>query len=232
MIGLASDRGLEAMWQFIRDAGGWGMTSTLAAFATFAISLYEHIQDKPLSAYLLVAITVPLFWIGAFIAWNKKRREVEDEITRRPRPQIVITQCAGGHGYDGQLAFSIINPSVPAVNVRVNDVRIGDEMISFPPYPSVLAGIQQNLTGYIVGLTGRPATDIQALFERQSPEPGNVSATLQFAIHYTDVGGKNEWETSADFYYDYRKHLFVLLRQNIREVSVSNSNEERDPGNC
>lgn len=149
----------------------------------------------------------------------KTQERLKEEIEKRGHPEIVITQCMGGNDYNGQLAFSITNDSVPAINLRVDDISYGGKTINFPCYPSSLAGSQQNLIGSIVGFTGAFAIGIQRLFEEQRPESVDTSETLQFAIRYTDTEGKNEWATFARFRYDYREQLFVLLKQWIDKTT-------------
>jgi hypothetical protein len=65
--------------EFLQDAGGWGVGSVVAAFAFFALGLWEHSQDKSVSAFVFVCLSVPLFWVGAFLAWRKKYKELEKE---------------------------------------------------------------------------------------------------------------------------------------------------------
>jgi hypothetical protein len=70
---------------FLSDAGGWGLTSVLAAFLFFGIAIWEHTHDKPITAFTLLALSVPLFWIGAYVAWHKKAvalERVQDQVPR------------------------------------------------------------------------------------------------------------------------------------------------------
>jgi hypothetical protein len=63
--------------QFIADAGGWGVASVAACFVFYSWAIWEHTHDKPLSAFLLLAVTIPLFWIGSLVAWWKVRKELD-----------------------------------------------------------------------------------------------------------------------------------------------------------
>lgn len=67
---------MDSLLEFVRDSGGWGVASELTALAVFLIGLWEHFHDKTIAPFVLIAISVPLFWAGAFVAWNKKRRDV------------------------------------------------------------------------------------------------------------------------------------------------------------
>jgi len=53
------------------------VASSVAALISYGVAIWEHLHDKPLSAFVLLAITVPLFWIGAMVAWRRVRKEVE-----------------------------------------------------------------------------------------------------------------------------------------------------------
>jgi hypothetical protein len=66
--------------RFLQDAGGWGVASVLAAFLFFGISLWEHAHDKPVSAFVFVCLSVPLFWLGAGLAWLKEHRQLEPRL--------------------------------------------------------------------------------------------------------------------------------------------------------
>jgi hypothetical protein len=73
---------MDSLVEFLRDSGGWGVASEVAALFTYGIGLWEHSHDRPIPAFVLLTISVPLFWIGAYVAWSKKRR---DNVTLRTR---------------------------------------------------------------------------------------------------------------------------------------------------
>lgn len=89
---MVEGRLFTKMWEFVCDAGRWGMTSTLAALVAFVSSIYEHVQGKAIPAYVLIAISVPLFWFGAYMAWSKKRHELEEERAKDGRADLFPTQ--------------------------------------------------------------------------------------------------------------------------------------------
>jgi hypothetical protein len=68
---------MKKIGQFIDDAGGWGLTSTGAALLLYLLAIWKHAHDAPLPAFILLVITLPLFWIGAFVAWSRVRKELE-----------------------------------------------------------------------------------------------------------------------------------------------------------
>ncbi|MGH9511474.1 MAG: hypothetical protein ACRD2U_05000 [Terriglobales bacterium] len=74
--------------EFVVDAGGWGTASVLAAAVSFGISIWDHFHDKPVSSLVFVCLTVPLFWTGSYIAWIKKKQELENEKSLHDGPEI------------------------------------------------------------------------------------------------------------------------------------------------
>jgi hypothetical protein len=68
---------MDWLTKFVRDSGGWGLTSEIAAFVLFGFAVWEHTQDKPVTAFAMLAISVPLFWAGALVAWKKEFDAVE-----------------------------------------------------------------------------------------------------------------------------------------------------------
>lgn len=63
--------------EFIVDSGRWGVASEIVALVVFLVGLWEHVNDRPVPGFIFVGISVPLFWIGAYAAWEKKRGEAE-----------------------------------------------------------------------------------------------------------------------------------------------------------
>jgi hypothetical protein len=82
------------MWRKVKEftvgAGGWAVASELASLVFFLMSIVSASRYTAfLSAYVFLVISVPLFWIGAFIAWNKKATELDAEKSRNAKPEIV-----------------------------------------------------------------------------------------------------------------------------------------------
>jgi hypothetical protein len=92
------------MWrfiQFLKDSGGWGLTSTLATLFVYLIGLYEHFQGNTIAASILLALTVPLFWIGAYISWSKKDDEL-NELKKQLQEFPKIKQVPGSFKCDAR----------------------------------------------------------------------------------------------------------------------------------
>jgi hypothetical protein len=69
---------MDSLLEFCKDSGGWGVASEVAALAVFSVGLWEHFHDKAVAPFVLIGISVPLFWAGAFVAWYKKRKDTID----------------------------------------------------------------------------------------------------------------------------------------------------------
>ena len=62
---------------FFRNTGAWGVASVSAALLVFGLALWEHAHDKPVSAFVFVCLSIPLFWVGSLVAWRKAAQEVD-----------------------------------------------------------------------------------------------------------------------------------------------------------
>ena len=66
---------MGAFNQFLRDSGGWGLTSEVAALVFFGVGVWEHFHDRPITGYSFLVASVVLFCTGAYVAWLRKYRE-------------------------------------------------------------------------------------------------------------------------------------------------------------
>jgi hypothetical protein len=69
---------------FFLDSGRWGVTSEIAASIFFALGLVEHSRDKAIPSFAFFTLCIPLFWIGAYLAWRKQY------IANREGPDILM----------------------------------------------------------------------------------------------------------------------------------------------
>jgi hypothetical protein len=74
--------------EFLKDAGGWGLTSWVAALGTLVFSIYEHSREQSVPTFWLLVATLVLFLIGAYVAWDKKREECEVEKQKHASPRF------------------------------------------------------------------------------------------------------------------------------------------------
>lgn len=83
---------MSTLSSFLFASGRWAMASDIAAMLTFIIGMWEHAHSRSLTAFILVCVSVPLFWMGAYLAW---RREY---IANREGPEIVLEWETSGRG--------------------------------------------------------------------------------------------------------------------------------------
>ncbi len=85
---------MDSLLEFLRDSGGWGVASEVAALSVFSVGVWEHFHDKAIPPFVLIVISVPLFWTGAYVAWRKKREDVSrlntQLLDRRPNLQLSL----------------------------------------------------------------------------------------------------------------------------------------------
>jgi hypothetical protein len=109
--------------RFVREAGGWAVTSLIASLTSFVVSLYEHIKGKTFSAYGLVVLAAVLFCVGAYRAWLKKDRELEKLLKdlRRSKEELrhMLTEQLT---YGARLRKKPIN-TVPALREWKEDIE-------------------------------------------------------------------------------------------------------------
>jgi hypothetical protein len=94
---------MSPLLEFIKDSGSWGVGSVLAAFLFFGISLWEHAHGKSISAFGFLCLSIPLFWAGSLVAWNRKRKEVAR--LYKPNDCPIVRICAWGSQNNDQPPF-------------------------------------------------------------------------------------------------------------------------------
>lgn len=127
---------MRRLAEFVRDSGGWGLTSEITALVLFVIAFWEHSHDKSVTAFTLLVVSVPLFWVGAFIAWAKKNKRLEEIEKAKPRitlsgpdaihilPNVFQTYNNVQQGPVPFLLVRFVNePQGPYPSAKANDVR-------------------------------------------------------------------------------------------------------------
>lgn len=110
--------------EFVTDAGGWGVASALAAAVSFGVSIWDHLHDKPASSLVFVCLTVPLFWIGSYIAWVRKKRELEHERSLHGGPEISFSWGAVPPTNRRKTLFLENTGSIDAYEVKISDIGL------------------------------------------------------------------------------------------------------------
>lgn len=81
---------MERLKEFLFGAGAWAVASDAASFVFFVLSVVSAGKyGASLSAFVFLAISLPLFWIGAYSSFSKKANELDAEKVRNAKPEIV-----------------------------------------------------------------------------------------------------------------------------------------------
>lgn len=78
------------VFQFIKATGRLGGGSVALAIVLFAISIYEHLLEKNLSAYWFVLAAGVFFAVGAYGAWASADDALAHEIDKNTKPLLKI----------------------------------------------------------------------------------------------------------------------------------------------
>jgi len=73
---------------FLAAAGMYGMASVLMAAILLGISIYEHIRDRNVVAYVFVVIAALVFCVGAFAAWSEENNKYQAEKAKHDEPNL------------------------------------------------------------------------------------------------------------------------------------------------
>jgi hypothetical protein len=186
--------------QFILDSGRWGVASDVAALVSLGFAVYEHVSDKPASAFWLMTATVILFCLGAYAAWDKKRAEVENLEKNRVAPKLFL-RYEQTHDTDFYHSgfFVQVEGERKAFDVSISsDATVGRNHkrivmlwevpkapIGTTPVPIHAQAVQyqSNTPHPFGGISGR---QIHRFFEEKKDFPNEFEATLT----YKDVDGR------------------------------------------
>jgi hypothetical protein len=80
---------VKKLKEFIWDAGAWGVASELASLVLYILGIVTVTKwGITFGTGCMLFGTIPLFWLGAFPAWNKKATELEKQKDRSTKPDI------------------------------------------------------------------------------------------------------------------------------------------------
>jgi len=80
---------VKKLKEFIWDAGAWGVASELASLVLYILGIVTVTKwGITFGTGCMLFGTIPLFWLGAFAAWNKKATELEKQKDRSTKPDI------------------------------------------------------------------------------------------------------------------------------------------------
>jgi hypothetical protein len=132
---------MSPLFNFLKDSGGWGVASVVAAFLFFGISLWERAHDKTVSAFVFLCLSVPLFWIGSLVAWNKKRKEVARLYKPADCPIVRICDWGSMNNNQPPFGFFLQNYGLAAAHeVSLAQFQLG----TYAVMSQILAAIRGN----------------------------------------------------------------------------------------
>lgn len=118
---MITTRSMYRIKNFILDSGRWGVASEIAALAVFAVGLWEHAHDKPLPGFIFVCVSIPLFWLGAYLAWLKKQEKVERLELERETPKLFLRyEETHDTSFDNSGFFVQVEGEKKAFDVNIN----------------------------------------------------------------------------------------------------------------
>lgn len=83
-----------AEWRFFRflTTAGWiGGGSVMLSMILLAITIWEHLHDKNVAAFVLGILVVVFFCFGAYIAWSKESEKYLNEKQKHEQPDFKLT---------------------------------------------------------------------------------------------------------------------------------------------
>jgi hypothetical protein len=200
---VAEKSWLAKISEFIGDAGGWGVASQLTAVVMFVFSIYEHAHDQPIPTYTLLVVSVVLLWLGAFIAWNNKRRALEEEIDNRGRPLLTAEFLDFDNPPKTHLMLNNSSDH-PAVNVSIKDIRWGGKVLQFAVSKPVRSGPATWVDSWILE-NGRHDEGNVAAFFSGMEIVGDHSPRFDLRITYSNQDSRasvKNWVLSSAFYFN------------------------------
>jgi hypothetical protein len=184
--------------EFVVDAAGWGVASVLAAFVSFGIGTWEHFHDKPVSSYILLCLSVPLFWIGSYAAWTKKRQALDDEKALHGGPEISFGWGAIPPLNNRKTLLIENSGNVDAYELKIDDIGLNKTACAarFPVVPKCPRNSRQALQFELVGNSVPPnhKTEIEMVVyasgsDFSKDEKGRDMVDLPIRVVFEEYGG-------------------------------------------
>ena len=190
---------IEDIKEFVIDTAGWGMTSVLAALASFVVGTWEHFHEKPVSSFIFACLSVLLFWTGSYKAWNKKQRELDHERSLHGGPEISFSWTAVPPLHTRKTLYLENTGTIDAYEVKVNDIGINKDhcgarfpVIAKCPRSSV-SQLNFELYGDKVPQSHKNELEMvvyaSGLSEFQKDSEGNDVVEFPIAVTFEEYGG-------------------------------------------
>jgi hypothetical protein len=191
---------MQRIAQFVGEAGGWAVASGVAGLCFFLFGIWDRAHGGSISAFVFVVLSVPLFWVGAIMAYLKKSNELETVKKAREIPELYLQYV---NDYRNDLLnsgfFLRVEGERKACNVEISsEETVGDHHVrlgmrwSKPGHPigkdPVAVGVEcvSQQDGIPSLYHNRMGDQIYTFFDHKRDDPRELIVTL----NYTDVSGE------------------------------------------
>jgi hypothetical protein len=209
------------IWLFVSDAGGWAVASNTTAIVLYVIGLISASKyGASITTFIIVAVSVPLFWVGAFIAWNKQyegRLQAEKKRANRP---FIAPRSYKRHE-DHRFGLTVTNSEYAGFHVHIPDAPVGESgyVLQFDGiFSELLPGEHAFFETSLENRNGLPGCDGSQLFTVMVK--ADVKA-VNFGIISKDTAPIPNWyRDNCAIRCDNRKHRTGLVLRHINQEVI------------
>jgi hypothetical protein len=166
---------MRKIWLFVSDAGGWAVASNTASLVLYVLGIISASKHgASITAFVIVAVSVPLFWIGAFIAWNKqyeRRLQAERKSANRPSisPRSYKKRERKGFG------LTVTNSEYTGYDVHIPNAPVGESGYTLQ-FDGIFSELLHNEQGFF-----------ETSLENRNSLPGRGGGDLFTVMQEADV---------------------------------------------
>ncbi len=191
-----------------------GLSVPFTIVSVFAGGQYTKLLFGLLAATGIVFASYKL-WAGERDERCKTHKELQNEIAKQGRPMVTVELKNDDRG---TFFFCLMNyTNSPAVNLRVDDIQCGGQVLRLDLPTLVSSGFSPNIQVYCPDQGGDSRTDIAMACAFNRKKGTDVSETMLFAVRYTDQEARHEWVTFCRFHYDFQAKKFLIEKQWIEK---------------
>lgn len=207
---------MRQIGRFITGAGGWAMGSNFASFIFYIVGLITLGKyGSSITVTVMLAISVPLCWIGAFLAWKK----LDDKLTKGNRPSIAPRSYKKRE--DGRFGLTVTNSEYAGFNVHIPNAPIGESgyVLQFDGiFSELLPGEHALFETWLEnrnGLPGRGGGDLYTIMQEMSLR------FVYFGIISKDTSPTPNWyRDNCSFECNNQKHRTGLVLKHIDQNRI------------
>ena len=199
----------------------WGVASNTASIVLYLLGIISASKyGASITAFVIVALSVPLFWVGAFIAW-KKQHDGRIKAEKRSSPGRPSIAPSSYKQKDQSFGMTIVNSGYAAYDVHIPDVPVGDSgyVLQFAGIFSVMPHRDQAFfETWLENHLGLPGCDGGQLFEVM--QQASVQA-IEFGILSKDTESPpNCYRDKCSITCDNNAHRTGLVLRHIEQEII------------